>query len=407
VLRESVRLPRQDRRVNYDIVLIVDESVSGNYLDINTPYGVPTPLKHPPQEVEVFNFGYAASITNCSAGVNVTLRFGGTRAHYARINARMPSIWQYAKVAGLETIFIDAQRTGRMLINRMNARELEDIDRWIQFDDVAVVDRDMAVARTLATLSADSTPQLIYVNKMGAHFPVHDKAPDEFVKYKPALPRGRYTDVSDTGSRFGFVGTAAGWALYRNSYRNTLLWTVGEFFNQLFASGVMDNAVIIYTSDHGQDLHERGNTGLNTHCGENPAMEEGLVPLVVLQGAGLETLDWQTHLAENHNRSSHFNIFPTMLQLMGYKLDAVRPLYGNPLTVPTDDPFTFNSRFNARLGAQPRWEFIDLTRIVTPPAPNLPAAAPVGDAPAGDVPAEGSGTHSAADGASNAGSPRR
>ena len=365
--REGVRLPHHGRTPPHDIVLIVDESVSGNYLDINTPNGVPTPLSDPPPSVRVHNFGYAASITNCSAGVNYTLRFGGTRDDYTRINARMPSVWQYAKTAGLETVFIDGQRTGGMLINRMNNRELRDIDRWLQFDDVPVRDRDMAAAATLSELFADDARQFIYVNKMGAHFPIHDKAPDAFVRYRPALPRGDYEDVADTGMRFGLGDTAADWVLYRNSYRNTLLWSVGEFFDRLFASGQLDHAVIVYTSDHGQDLHERGNPGLNTHCGQSPVMEEGLVPLVVLHGAGLSTLDWTTHLEENRNRSSHFNIFPTLLQLMGYPLDAVLATYGRALTVPTLDPFTFNSRFNARLGRAPKWEFIDLSRIVTPP----------------------------------------
>ena len=52
---------------------------------------------------------------------------------------------------------------------------------------------------------------------------------------------------------------------------------------------------------------------------------------------------------------------------MGYDLGAITAVYGNPLTIPTNDPFTFNSRFNARLGTKPKWEFIDLRRIVTPP----------------------------------------
>ena len=40
--------------------------------------------------------------------------------------------------------------------------------------------------------------------------------------------------------------------------------------------------------------------------------------------------------------------------------------------VNANDPFTFNIRFNARLGAPPKWEFIDLKQIVMPP----PDAAP-------------------------------
>ena len=366
--REPVRLPHTGARPTHDIVLIIDESVSGNYLDLNTPQGVPTPLTRPPVDVRVHNFGYAASITNCSAGVNYNLRFGGTREDYARMNARMPSIWQYAKLAGLQTVFVDAQRTGGMLINRMTEEERKEIDRWIQFDGVQVRDRDMATAGTLIDLLADDTPQFIYVNKMGAHFPVHDKAPDAFVRYRPALPRGRYDDVSDTGLRFGLGDSPEDWTLYRNSYRNTLLWTVGEFFTRLIGSGQLDRGVIIYTSDHGQNLHERGDPGFATHCSPNPVMEEGLVPLVVLHGAATQTLDWSRHLQENRDRSSHFNIFPSLLQMMGYELDALQAVYGRPLTVPTDDPFTFNIKFNARLGSPPKWTYIDLQRIVMPPA---------------------------------------
>jgi hypothetical protein len=39
----------------------------------------------------------------------VTLRYGGARTDYTRINSSLPSIWQYAKKAGLHTAYIDAQ----------------------------------------------------------------------------------------------------------------------------------------------------------------------------------------------------------------------------------------------------------------------------------------------------------
>ena len=145
-----------------------------------------------------------------------------------------------------------------------------------------------------------------------------------------------------------------------------MLWNVGEFFSRLFAQADLSNTVLIYTSDHGQDLHERGNPGLNTHCGGDPVEEEGLVPLVVIQGSDLQTLDWSAQLTANKDRSSHYNIFPTMLQLMGYDLAGVEAVYGKPLNVATADDFTFNYRFNARLGAKPQWKHIDLKTIVTP-----------------------------------------
>ncbi|KJZ39415.1 MULTISPECIES: sulfatase-like hydrolase/transferase [Pseudomonas] len=374
--REPVSLARNNQPVGHDIVLIIDESISGNYLDINAPFGVHSNLKEPRPGVEIFNYGYAASIANCSADTNVTLRYGGTRADYMRINSTLPSIWQYAKKAGLRTVYIDAQRTGGNLQNLMNDTEKKDIDEFVQFDQTSVRDRDMAAAAKLIELLNDGQPQLVVINKVGAHFPVHDKYPDAFMAYRPTLPRGQFVEVADTGKRDGFNGQPDDWVLYRNAYKNTLLWNVGEFFSRVFVQADLSNALLIYTSDHGQDLHERGNPGLNTHCGGDPVEEEGLVPLVVIQGSTLKTLDWQAQLPVNKDRSSHYNIFPTLLQLMGYDLTGIEAVYGKPLSVPTADAFTFNYRFNARLGAQPQWKHIDLNSIVTPS--QAPASVAVG-----------------------------
>ncbi|ROM79258.1 sulfatase [Pseudomonas brassicacearum] len=373
--REPVRLARRTSAIGHDIVLIIDESIAGNYLDINTPSGVHTGLKTPPDGVDIFNFGYAASIANCSADTNVTLRYGGTRADYMRINSTLPSIWQYAKKAGLHTVYIDAQRTGGNLQNLMSDLEKQDIDEFVQFDPVSVRDRDMAAAAKLIELLGNDRADLVVINKVGAHFPVHDKYPDDFMSYRPALPRGQFQEVADTGKRDGFNGQKDDWVLYRNAYQNTLLWNVGEFFKRIFQQANLSNAVLIYTSDHGQDLHERGNPGLNTHCGGDPVVEEGLVPLVVIQGSQLRTLDWRDAWAQNKDRSSHYNIFPTLLQLMGYDPAGVEATYGRSLSQPTNDDFTFNYRFNARLGAKPAWKHIDLGSVVTPPAGQVEMAA--------------------------------
>jgi hypothetical protein len=364
--REPVTLTRNTQAVDHDIVLIIDESISGNYLDINAPFGVHSNLKQARPGVDIFNYGYAASIANCSADTNVTLRYGGTRADYMRINSTLPSIWQYAKKAGLRTVYIDAQRTAGNLQNLMTETEKKDIDEFVQFDQTSVRDRDMAAAAKLIELLNDDKSELVVINKVGAHFPVHDKYPDAFMAYRPTLPRGQFTEVADTGERNGFNGQPDDWVLYRNAYKNTVLWNVGEFFARVFAQASLDNALLIYTSDHGQDLHERGNPGLNTHCGGDPVEEEGLVPLVVIQGSQLKTLDWSAQLAANKDRSSHYNIFPTLLQLMGYDLAGIEAVYGKPLSVATADEFTFNYRFNARLGAKPEWKHIDLGSIVTP-----------------------------------------
>nr|MDP8993641.1 sulfatase-like hydrolase/transferase [Pseudomonadota bacterium] len=306
-----------------DIVLVIDESVAGQYLDINHPEGVRSGLAAPQPGVTVHNYGLAASITNCSVGSNVTLRYGGTRDDYRRINVTMPSIWHYARRAGFHTVYIDAQSGGRVY-----EQDLAGVDEFVPLDHIDVRERDIAAADQVARLLNDGRADFVIVNKVGAHFPVHDKYPDEYMRYRPALPRGRFVNVADLGTRPGFGGTAEEWARYRNAYRNTILWNVGAFFDRLFATADFAGATLLYTSDHGQDLHDDGREGYTTHCSADPQMEEGVVPLVVVAGGEAAPPDWARHLAANRNRSSHYNIFPTMLALMGYRTEEVRPLYG-------------------------------------------------------------------------------
>src|SRR3546814_11933645 len=111
--RQSVRLRQARRPLSRNIILIVDESVAGQYLDINSPTGVPTPLSGIWPFARIYNYGLAASVTNCSVGSNVTLRYGGTRKDYQRHNGTQPSIWANARKAGLRPGATSNQRTDR------------------------------------------------------------------------------------------------------------------------------------------------------------------------------------------------------------------------------------------------------------------------------------------------------
>jgi len=366
--RQAVSLPLVARPAARNIVLVVDESIAGAYLDINSPLGVPTPLSRSWPGLTIANMGIAASINNCSVGSNVTLRYGGTREDYRRIIATGPSVWAYARKAGLRTVYIDAQRTGGALQNLMSAEERAQIDRFVQFDTVPVLQRDQAVARELIAQLADPAPKFILVNKMGAHFPVQDKYPDAWMRYRPVLERGHFGDISDTGNREGFSGTLRDWAHYRNAYRNTLLWNVGVFFETLLRDGDLSRTTLIYTSDHGQDLHERGNPGTYTHCSADPAMEEGAVPLVVVDGAHGSGIARDGRLDVQRGHASHYMIFPSLLGMMGYDPARVASTYGPALGNGAGEALpTFNALFNARLNRKPVWVGVAADRLLQPP----------------------------------------
>ena len=380
--RQPVSIAPTGRRPAADIVVIVDESISGNYLDINGPQGVRSGLLEPRPGVAVHNFGLAASIANCSVQSNVTLRFGGTRDDYQRIIGSMPSIWSYAKASGMRTVMLYAQRKGSYE-NYMTEEERKDIDQMTWFEGVDAMHRDQAVAAKLVGLLNNDKAEFIYVNKVGAHFPLRDAYPTSHEYYKPTLlhKQGWLDEVDNDRNRRLVVGQQGDWTRYRNSYRNTLTWTVGTFFDTLLAGAKLGDATIIYTSDHGQTLHERGKPGLTTHCQSTPEIEEGVVPLVVIRSNTAKGLDWKAAAAAGRNKMSHYRIFPTLLSLMGYQEVDVERIYGYSLTQPQRDPMTFSVGMQIKFNSHPKWIHIPVDQVIQPPASDF--AEPIGAAKSG------------------------
>lgn len=350
-----------------DVVLVVDESVSANYLDINNPAGVHSGLAQSRPGLALANFGIAASVANCSSGTNRTLRFGGTRTTYREAAEEMPSIWAYSRRAGRRTVYLDGQREDGELHNLMTVEEASEIDDFVQLGDKPVTERDQELARLLGDRLNNGVVEFIMVNKVGAHFPVADKFPLSAAVYRPLPPRGRTIGITDIGSLPGEEAeTQEEWRRYRNAYRNTVAWNTGGFFDLLLPHVANTDAVIIYTADHGQDLQERGGAGGSTHCSAEPRAEEGAVPLVIIAGSSTE-IDWMAHASTNFDSVSHFRIFPTLLALLGYEPKQTANFYGPTLQSSEKDPLTFTSRYNASLGRQPIWHRVDRERLAVPP----------------------------------------
>ncbi|MCX2981318.1 sulfatase [Halieaceae bacterium IMCC14734] len=364
VARLPVTIPRTGDTLAGDLVLIIDESLRGDYLDINHPRGVDSGLQENYPGIEVLNLGLSVSATNCSIGSNMILRFGGRRDNYREHLKSMPSIWEYAAKAGLATVYIDAQSEHRFF-NGMTDEEIAHIGRIIQFHGVEPLYRDIEAGKALKKLLADDVQQLILVNKLGPHFPINDKYPPTYARFQPSLPTGSFVDTAVSGRMPELF--SGQWDLYKNSYKNTIEWTVGQFFRELLTDLELNQTLIFYTGDHGQSFHERGEPGLRSHCtpGAVPAMEEGVVPMVVIGGTALNP-QLQAVLLKKHNASSHYALFPTLLEALGYDSEQVEAVYGPSLLSPLEDPMTFNSRFRARLGLLPVWNRVDINELVSP-----------------------------------------
>jgi lipid A ethanolaminephosphotransferase len=387
VIMGTLAVTREDRpreRVNWapapalirgDLVLVIDESVAANYLDINHPLGVRSGLATPPAALSISNFGVAASAANCSTGSNLTLRYGGTRETYRTAFREKPSLWAYAHQTGLRTVYLDGQRRGGALQNLMTPAERTEIDDFVQLGETPVPQRDHELARLLAERLRNGVRELIVVNKVGAHFPVADKFPSEAAHYHPLPPRGLTEGIIDIASLPGTQPPSSDeWRLYRNAYRNTVMWNTGGFFDRVLPAIEGQGAVIVYTADHGQDLHERGGIGGSTHCVAEPMPEEGAVPLVlIVDRAANPALGKALRQAAdtNHDRMSHFRLFPTLLALMGYARQQTAAFYGPTLLEPAHEPLSFTPTYNATLGREPTWHRIEPADLETPPPSDL------------------------------------
>jgi glucan phosphoethanolaminetransferase (alkaline phosphatase superfamily) len=361
--RRDVAIAPLDGQRARHVVVIMDESVRGDLLDINGQDGAYSGLLA--HEAAMANFGVMSSIATCSAASNAGFRYGVARRTYLDDLAANPPIWRYARKAGYRTIYLDGQRHGGGLMNLMSAAELADIDQHIQLPRATrPMDRDIEIARLLRGIVQSGVPSFVYVNKMGAHFPYEGKYPPEQAPFQPALTRTYFgNEIDPKAIAWPQTGDDDSRTRLRNSYLNALAWNVGGFFDALLAGLDLSHTVLVYMADHGQYLNEDGRPGFQTHCSTgNAPPAEGMVPLAVLTHAA-PILDGMRRAAQkNRDRASQFNVFPSVLALLGYRPGDIARSATSELPLEADLPpgqRQFLSRFFVRLGRSPLWNSLD------------------------------------------------
>jgi len=342
--KADVDIPRSKKAASLHIVLVVDESVRGDFVDLSGVAGT-TPFLASRAD-GIIDFGLSVSGNNCSNGSNAILRYGANPALIGNRNEKLlshPSIWKYADAAGFDTTFMDGQGIAENSYGYMNAEELALIDTVISVPPEIDTQRsDFYLAEKLGTVLESNRPQFVLVNKRGVHFSYHSNYPEEAEVFKPSLKGARNAD-----DRVSLL----------NSYRNAVKWNVDGFFEHLLTSKGLDNTVLIYTSDHGQNLMDDPTPV--THCRRlSPILEEALVPLLVITQIPALHDAFQEAAARNLNRTSGFQVFPTILELMGYNPQHIYSKYYQSLFVYQAAPLGFTSGPIAGPHAQkPNWNW--------------------------------------------------
>lgn len=306
-----------------NVVYVVDESIVSDVFDKDSEVSISAKLGT--LQSAMHDFGPATSTSNCSWDSNLLLRVGPRQAHLPEDLATYPTIWEYAKRAGYVTTYIDMQDRGDVRPNGMTQAERSYIDTVVSAEDIPLTERDARAGQIVRKLLDDGHRNFIYVNKVGAHFPWDAKYPAYATRYTPILNASRDSGLAyvspSTAGLFDAIAGQAGTPPFKNSYRNAVEWNFNSFFDALQRGDWLNHSVMIYTSDHGQNVFKEGGHP-NTHCssGDTMAKSEGRVPLMVFT----QVPHWSSLLEsrENPNRGrlSQFALFATATAFMGYPM---------------------------------------------------------------------------------------
>lgn len=108
-----------------------------------------------------------------------------------------------------------------------------------------------------------------------------------------------------------------------NSYKNLIRANTNEFFIKPQALLEQNpDTIVIYTSDHGQDLSNPSSK--KTHCdAKTTSMEEGLVPYILFANPEIIASDLVQTLQQNTGVTNQMITAPMIMDFMGYKPEVI------------------------------------------------------------------------------------
>ncbi|HOD71236.1 MAG: Phosphoethanolamine transferase EptB [Deltaproteobacteria bacterium ADurb.BinA179] len=304
------------------LIFIVDESIRGDMLSINGYEINTTPFWASVSE-KARNFGVASSCTNCSSTTNTILVTGidiNQLPDTGYETLKQPSLFQYAQRAGYKTFFLDGPNSRGRPRDYLGESDIRAIDSYRcvkrEYSGIENYRIDYKMIELVEEIINSQESSFIYMIKYGCHFSYENDYPHEYKHFSPTISEVEHIDLQSV----------------LNSYYNALLWSVDGFFERLIPVLQDKDVLVIYTSDHGQSIEEY-RTMPATHClGKNAPGSQASVPFILfpMNERITTSLDEMTSDTFDHNygKVSHFQIFPTLLVIMGYPPAEVSDRYG-------------------------------------------------------------------------------
>jgi len=296
------------------VLLIVDESIRGDLLGINNSQTPSTPFlnKFAEQNKNFINLGVASSGGSYSVLSNAFMFLGKPSNNNEDPFSFRPSVFQYCKKAGVTTVRIDSNmRSATNFVFKQH--DLLYTDRYLHVTKALAKtknkwDLDRKAIPFISKSLKNNERVLVYFTKEGAHFPQIKAMPPGYTETRKELRHIKNVKMRE--------------------YLAAVNWCADGFISMLIEELKDHNVLVIYTSDHGTSVvkkrHRRGGV----------IKEQVSVPFLLIpfgeQATNFVNMH-RTYLKGLKNKASHFQIFSSILYLIGYEHKYITQHYHSDL----------------------------------------------------------------------------
>lgn len=265
--------------LNQNVIFIIDESIS--FRDFNFKK----------LNFDFINLSPTIVTYNCSYASNFDMYTGLKNREYIY----SPTIFQYSLKQGYTNYYINAQTTS--FPNGLNFGDKEFIHKHLYIDG-DIYSKDNKVLKYISSILSNNLNEkkFILINKYGAHYP--------------------YSNIINPSNKYIDYGLNK---LY-NDYKNIIHYNSILFLNTLNEIISGTNTIVIYVSDHGQNINFLNKVDETTlsHCDGN--LDSYFVPSLIFGNTSFI----KKYVDINKKIYSTIDLFALNLLSFGYSFDDIK-----------------------------------------------------------------------------------
>ncbi|MFK5893046.1 MAG: phosphoethanolamine--lipid A transferase [Pseudomonadota bacterium] len=312
VFDDATLIPKISSNGNHKVlILVVGETARAANFGLNQYQRNTTPLL---SKKSIINFNNTSSCGTATAKSLPCMFSDIDKENYEKDNVRYrENLLDALKYAGYDVLWRENNSGCKGVCKRINTQIMRDVvgaelcDSGECFDEALLYD----LQNKINNITQDT---VIILHQQGSHGPAYYKrVPDEFVKFTPQCST---KDVQNCNIKEVV-----------NSYDNTILYTdflLSSIINILQDTTAEINSSMIYISDHGESLGEKGIYlhGLPYFMAPK---EQTHIPFIVWLSedtVNTKNLDYNCLKNNQSNLYTHDNLFHSVLGLMDVKTTA-------------------------------------------------------------------------------------